>query len=164
MPDINSVEMGACSVKADGVDLGHTAGGTLLRVDPVWRAARDERFGETPVDSVFLGARVSVTVRLLEKSCANLRLAMPHAFPGAGWLGVGRAPGFRAGDGAVELRLHPLEKEDDSDDVVIHRAVAACAVEIPFEEGEERAFELVFTGFIDLEKPDGESIARIFQS
>ena len=164
MPDMNNVEMGACSVEADGVDLGHTAGRTLLRVDPVWRAVRDERFGETPVDSVLLGMRVGVTVRLLEKSYANLQRAMPHAFSATGWLGIGRAPGFRAGDAAVELRLHPLEKDDDADDVVIHRAVATGTIEIPYEEGEERAFEVVFTGYVDLEKPDGENIARLFQS
>lgn len=164
MPDLNNVEMGACSVKANGIDLGHTAGRTRLRIDPIWRAVRDERFGETPVDSVFLGARLSVTVRLLEKSYSNLQLAISHAFPRAGLLGVGRGPGFRATDAAVELCLHPLEKQDDASDVVIHRACATEVIEIPFSEGGERAFDVVFTGFADLEKPEGETIARLFQS
>jgi len=164
MADLGNVELGACAVSVDGTDVGHTSGPVVLRIEPIWRPVREEAHGETPVDHVYLGSAVTVTATFDEKTLANLKRALPYALDGGTYLGEGRAPGLRMGALATQVTLHPLEAADASRDIVLHRAVARGPFALAFEEGRERSFEVVFVGLADPTKPDGERIARLYQS
>lgn len=162
MGNYANVEMGACSISLGGVSVGHTMGRTVVRFRPIWRPRREDRYGASITDKIYLGCEVTVTVHISEKTLSNLKLALPHALEGESYLGEGRSPGFKLSAAAQSLTLHPLEQADAGRDIILHRAVAHGPVELPYEEGEERSFLLQFIGLIDASKPDGELIARIY--
>ena len=161
MGDMSKVEMGACAVSLGGADVGHTSGPVLLRVRTLWRPRREEKYGESVVDQVCLGSRVTVTTRFDEKTLANLSRSMPAGEQEAGYLAVGRLPGMRMSTVAAELRLHPLEESGTDKDIVLHSAAAYGPVEIRFEEEKERSFLVVFIGLIDTAQSNTELIARL---
>ena len=164
MADLANVEMGACAVSVGGTDVGHTSGPVVLRIEPIWRPRREEKYGESAVDHVYLGSVVTVTARFEEKTLANLLRALPHGLDGGTYLGEGRTPGQRMGSLAAQLTLRPLEAADASRDVILHRAAARGPFQLEFQEGRERSFEVVFVGLVDTDKQDGELIARLNQA
>ncbi len=164
MADMSHIEMGACSIKVGTAEVGHTAGPVVLHVEPIWRPQRDEKYGEAFVDAVYVGSRVTVTARLLEKTLANLTRALPHGLASGSSIGLGRSPGFRMSSASAQITLHPLECGNTDKDVVIHRAAAYGPVDVEFQEGKERAFLVVFLGLIDPQQPEGGLLATINQS
>jgi len=161
MGDMANVEVGPCSITVGGASVGHTSGRTVLRFRPVWRPRREDKYGASPVDMVYLGSEVSVTVRLTEKTLANLKIAIPHGLDRSTYLGEGRLPGFKMSTVAQPVTLHPLEQRGTGKDIVIHRAAARGPIEIPYEEGEERSFLVRFIGLVDPTQDNGLLLARI---
>lgn len=164
MADMSHVEMGACSVKVGAAEVGHTSGPVVLHVEPIWRPQREEKYGESVVDAVYLGSRVTATARLMEKTLANLKRALPHGLDGGTYLGLGRSPGFRMSTAAAAITLHPLECSNTDKDVTLHRAAAYGPVDVEFQEGKERSFLVVFVGLVDPQQPEGELHAVINQT
>ena len=164
MADMSHVEMGACSIKIGTAEVGHTAGPVVLHVEPIWRPRREEKYGESFVDAGYMGSRVTATARLLEKTLANLARALPHGLTSGASIGLGRSPGFRLSSAVAQITLHPLECSNTAKDVVLHRAAAYGPVDIEFQEGKERSFQVVFIGLIDPAQPEGQLHAVINQT
>ena len=159
-----NIEIGPCRVSVNDTDVGLTRGPVRLSVSTQWRDRRSDRYGAATVDRVALGSEVRVTLRLAEKTLANLQRALPQASAATGYLSLGRAPGFKAGAVAQSLRLRPEERSDAGRDVLLHKAVASGATEIVYGPGKERAFDVEFLALLDATKEAGDLLARIYQA
>jgi len=158
-----NIELGACRVSMDGTDVGSTLGPVRVSVHTIWRDRRSDRYGATVVDRIAIGAEVRVTLRLAEKTLANLQRALPQAADRTAYLSLGRSPGFKAGSVAASLRLHPEERSDAGRDALLHKAVASGAVELAYAPGVGRTFEVEFVALMDPDKDDGDWLARLYQ-
>ena len=158
-----NIELGPCRVLVNETDVGPTLGPVRLSVKTVWRERRSDRHGATPVERIALGGEARASLRLAEKTLANLKRALPQATEGTGYLSLGSAPGFKAGSAAVSLRLHPEERSDAARDVVLHKAVAGGAVELDYGPGQGRAFEVEFVALLDPSRADGDRVMRLYQ-
>lgn len=158
-----NIEIGPCRLSINGTDLGPTVGPVQVHVQTRWRDRRSERFGAAVVDRIALGTEVRVTVRLAEKTLANVQRALPTAAAGADSLSLGRAPGFKAGAVAGALRLHPEERADSGRDVLVHKAVAGEALEVEYAPG-RRVFEVEFLALLDPTRGDGDQLAKLYQA
>ena len=163
MPDMSRVEMGACSIKLGDDDIGSTLGPTVVQIQPIWRPRRDEKYGESIVEHIWLGSRVTLVARVQEKTLANLKRALPYALEGEGYVAEGRTPGLRMSSASATITLHPLEATGTEKDIIIHRAAAQGVFEMEFQEGKERSFLVTFAGLIDPSQLDGALHARINQ-
>lgn len=155
-----NIELGPCRASFDGVDLGETIGPVRIEVRTIWRERHSDRYGAAPVERVAVGCQARATLRLAEKTLANLQAALPGAATGEGFLSLGGASGFRAGSAAGELRLHPLERQDAGRDVVLHKAVATGAFQVEYGPG-RRAFEVEFVALLDSARQEGDRLLRM---
>lgn len=158
-----NIELGPCRVAVNDADVGRTLGPVRLTVRTLWRDRRSDRYGSSIVDRVALGTEVRVTLRLAEKVMANLRHALPQAYSGTGYLGLGRSPGFKAASAAESVRLHPEQRSDAGRDVVLHKAAATGEIEVAYGHGRERAFEVEFLALLDSTREAGDFLARLYQ-
>ena len=161
MADMQNIEMGPCALTLGDTAVGHTLGPVKLNIEPVWRPRREARYGETVIDCVYLGSRVRVTAVIAEKTLANLKAALPAGTDGGTYLGLGRSPGLRLSAVAQLLTLHPLECAGTDRDITLHKAAATGAVEVPFADGAERAFQVEFVALFDATQDEGERLAKI---
>ena len=159
-----NIELGPCRVSVNDTHVGETLGVVRVFVRTLWRERRSDKYGTAIVDRVAIGSEVRVTLRLAEKTLANLQRALPQASAGSGYLSVGRAPGFKAGSVAQSLRLRPEERADTGRDILLHKAVATGAIEIVYGPGRGRAFEVEFVALLDPSKQDGDLLARLYQN
>jgi hypothetical protein len=169
MADVTNVKIGACSVKFNSIDLGHTKGGVTVNYSPEYAEITVDQHGNTPVDKSLVGEVVTITVPLAESQVANLAKAMPLgtlAGSGDGRVTLGKNAGARLGAQAHQLVLHPLANASDNlaEDVVIHKAVVHGEVEIGFNNEDERILEVEFIALVDTTKADGNWLGFIGDS
>jgi len=161
--NLSRVVCGPAEVFADGVPVGRTEGPVRAKFSPVLREDTRACAGASPVDYVVVGVRAEIAVPLAEYVLENVLLAAPHAAYGGYYAAVGALPGMRLSEGAVELRVHPLSREeaDASEDVTLHRAVCVGAPELEYSREADRLVEARFVGLVDFGRTDGDFIARI---
>lgn len=167
MADIDNVKLGACSVKFNGVDVGHTKGGVTVAYEPEYHDITVDKYGNTVAEKVLIGESLKVTVPLAEHTLANMAVAIPAGdLNGTDKLGIGTDAGLRMSTVASELVLHPLANDasDLSEDVVLHKAVVAEAIEFKFSVEDEKVAEVVFHALIDETKTDGNRLGFIGDS
>lgn len=144
--------------------LGVTLGGQEWRPELSVRPRTTSRWGATPVDIIHLGERHTVTARLAESSVAALEAALPHGVTVGKVRHFGKAPGGAMSAHAAELKLRPVDKDaadDDSEDLVLHRAVVTDIAPVGYTHDSERAFAVTFTALVDDTKEDGKKIGYI---
>ena len=158
-----NIELGACCVTVNDVDVGRTNGPVRAAFITIWRERRSDRYGATVTDRIAIGTEIRVTLRFAEKTLNTLQTALPQATTQTDHLSLGRSPGFTASANAASLRLHPEERADTGRDIVLHKAVAMGAVELPYGPGMGRAFEVEFVALLDETRQDGDWLARLYQ-
>jgi len=166
MADIANVKLGVCTVTFNDVDLGHTKGGVVVTYEPIYHDVTVDMYGETIVDKRLLGEKFSAKVPLAEATASNLIVAIPEGSTTGGKLTVGSTVGDSLLDNAKELVLHPSENAVATldDDVVIHLAVVASTIELPFTNDGEKIVEVVFEALLDDTKDDGNYLGFIGDS
>lgn len=167
MADVTNVKVGVCSVNFNGVDLGHTIGGVTVSYEPIYKDVQVDLYGQTTVEKYLVGEKLMATVRLAEKTIANLRVAIPQStFAGAAnaRITIGAKAGKLATDDAAELVLHPVIEGTRAYDIVFHQAIASAPVEIPHNNDEENAYEVTFEAILDESKSDGNYLGLIGDS
>lgn len=167
MADITNVHLGACSVSFNGVDLGHTKGGVEVSYEPVFQDLAVDKYGETPVNQVLTGEKLTAKVPLAELTIANLKIAFPNAvFGGAGNARVtlGKSAGALQSANAFQLVLHPLSEGTKAHDVVFYKAVVSSQVVISHKNDEQTIVEVEFTALLDESKADGNYLGLIGDS
>ena len=166
MADIENVKLGVCSVKFNSIDLGHTKGGVTVSYEASYHDVTVDLYGETPVDKRLLGEKLSATVPLAESTLANIQIAIPLGTTSGSKLTIGSKVGGSLLAEAKELVLHPVANDSDEldEDVVIHKAVVAEAIELPYTNDGERILECTFVGLLDEDKTDGNYLGFIGDS
>ena len=167
MADITNVQLGACTVTFNGVDLGHTAGGVEVSYEPVYQDIMVDKYGETVVDKVLTGEKLSAKVPLTEYTIANLKAAMPNAtFAGAANTRVllGHSAGTKQSTLAAALVLHPQSEGTKRHDIVFYKAVVASQVALNHKFDEQKVIEVEFVALLDETKTDGNYLGLIGDS
>jgi len=159
-----NIELGPCRVRVNDTDVGRTIGPVRVSVGARWREQRSDRYGAAILDRVALGTEVRVTLRLAEKTLANLQRALPQTSAGDGYQSLGRSPGFKAASAAQSLRLSPEERSSTGRDILLHKAVASGAIAVAYGPGRTRSFEVEFIALLDTTREDGDWLARLYQA
>lgn len=176
MGQFDSVKIGVCDVywtphgknpQTDEIFLGLTKGGVELRYEPTFYDITVDQYGETPIDSVLIGESVIATIPLAETDIEKLKLFSPtgtvveNTTSGKSKLTFGQKPGLRLSDTAGRLRLHPIAFDDQSEDVIIYKAVCKAPLQLNYRVNEERIYSIEFHGMIDKNREDGDMLWQI---
>lgn len=160
MGDFDSIKIGVCDAywtppgSTTEIFLGLTKGGCDLTYTPEWYDLSVDRYGNSPTDSSLVGESISVRIPLAETDINKLEMFLHTAKKVEGANGkkklvFGRFPGFRLGQCAGRLRLHPvamgLSREED---VIIYKAVNKAPLELNYRIDGERIFQTEFVGMI----------------
>ncbi len=154
--DITKIQSGPCKLTYRGVDLGHTIGGCLVTAENLTRDRDDvDEYEGGIVDVIHAGDKITVNVKLVEKSPEVIAALFPFGvFVTDGW-GIGQRPGSRGSDVSGTLVIHPLDGDGLLDDVVLHDAVVADQGEIENDQLTDREFDATFVSIIDDAQPAG---------
>lgn len=158
MADITNVKVGVCSVTFNNVDLGHTKGGVEVSYEPVYKDVMVDAYGETVVEKVLIGEKLTAKVALAEATIANGRVAIPQAtFAGAAnrRITIGAKAGKLAKEDSAQLVLHPVGEGTRAFDIVFHKAYVGSTVVLPHRNDEEKVIEVTFEALLDETKTDG---------
>lgn len=167
MADITNVQLGVCSVTYNGIDLGHTKGGVEVSYEPVYADMTVDKYGETLLNQVLIGEKLTAKVPLAEFTVANLKTAVPNAtYAGAGNARVliGKSAGAKQTANAYQLVLHPTAEGTRRHDVVLYKAVVSSQVVIAHKNDEQKIIEVEFTALLDETKSDGNYLGLIGDS
>lgn len=75
----DNVKLGVCSVLFDGINLGLTKGGVEVEVTTSTHEVLVDQYGQTPVNELVTGRKVTAKVPLAETTLENLLAIMPGA-------------------------------------------------------------------------------------
>jgi hypothetical protein len=167
MSDISNVQLGVCSVLFNGVDLGHTKGGVEVSYEPVYQEITVDKYGETVVEKVLTGEKLSAKVPLAEFTIPNLKVAIPAAtFAGAAdaRVTVGKSAGAKASASAAQLVLHPISEGTKRHDVVFYKAHVSSQIVLAHKNDEQKIIEVEFTALLDESKSDGNYLGLLGDS
>lgn len=167
MADITNVQVGVCSVSFNGIDLGHTKGGVEVSYEPVHHDITVDKYGETIVEKVLTGEKLTAKVPLGEFTIANLRNAIPQSqFAGAAnaRITIGANAGKKAKEDAYQLVLHPLAEGTRRHDIVFYKAYVASQITLQHAVDEEKIIEVTFEALLDETKSDGNYLGLIGDS
>lgn len=167
MADITKVKVGACSVTFNGVDLGHTLGGVEVTYAPTHHDVSVDKYGDTVVEKVLQGEKLTAKVPLAEYTIANLKNAIPQSqFQGAAnaRVHIGKSAGGSARAVAAQLILHPLSEGTRAFDIVFHKAYVANQIKLSHKIDETRVVEVEFEALLDETKSDNNYLGFIGDS
>lgn len=167
------IGIGVCDVSfyPEGSDtpiyLGLTKGGMTVTYETEWHEIIADQLGNTPLDDVAMGEKVTVEGDLLDTSLAKISaiFATATAVKGANGISAvtfGRRPGTRATHYAGKLVLHPVSAGESRErDVIIHRTTNTGNLNLAFKLDEEWKIPVKFKGYYDDYKPEGDQLFRI---
>ena len=167
MASINNVRLGACSVRFNNVDLGHTKGGVTFSYAPEWTEVNVDQYGNTPAEKYLTGEVITIKVPLAESTIANMKVAMPAGtFAGVAnaRMTLGRDAGLKLSSVAAQLVIHPLNEGTRVNDIVLHKAAVHSTVELNHVIDGEKVFELEFVALVDETKTSGNYLGLIGDS
>lgn len=185
MGQFDSIKIGVCDVFFAPIDpsvtigptdelqflpevyLGLTKGGVELTYTPEYHDITVDQFGKTPVDAVLIGEGVVAKVPLAELDMSKMQM-FAHT---ATWdsdkhkLTFGRLPGFRLGNVAGRLRLHPLYAGKSTlEDVTVYKAVNKGNLVLNYKLEEESLLNCEFHGMIERSHTEGSYLFEIGDS
>ena len=167
MGNIVNTRIGVCSVEFDDKDLGHTKGGVELSYEPTVADIGVDQYGTSPVDLALVGENLTIKLALAEATVENLSKGITAGEFETGTEGerleIGANSGKMFAALAKELVLHPtrLDAADESEDVVIYKAVVTEAVVASYTIDEQRVFEVTFRALIDETKSVGNRLGHV---
>lgn len=167
MADVTKVKVGVCTVTYNGTDLGHTVGGVEVVYEPTYHDVIVDKFGETVVEKVLMGEKLTAKVPLAESTIANMRNAIPQSqFAGAGnaRILIGKSSGQSARASAYQLVLHPQNEGTRAFDVVFHKAYVANEITLAHKVDETKVIEVEFEALLDETKSDNNYLGFIGDS
>jgi hypothetical protein len=155
--DITNVKLGVCSVKFNNVDLGHTNGGVVVTYTPKYHDVTVDKYGNTVVEKVLIGEKLTAKVPLAESTIANLAVAMPAGTSDTDNITVGKQAGELMAQYAKALVLHPIANEaaDLDEDVNFYKAIVSSEIALNYTFDGERVVEVTFEALLDETKSDG---------
>jgi hypothetical protein len=167
MADVTKVKVGVCTVTFNGVDLGHTLGGVEVSYEPSHFDVTVDKYGETVVEKVLTGEKLTAKVPLAEYTIANLKAAMPQGqYAGAAnaRIHVGKSSGASARAQSAQLVLHPVNEGTRAFDVVFHKAYVGSQIALNHKIDEVKVIECEFEALLDETKSDNNYLGFIGDS
>lgn len=167
MANIQNVRMGVCSIVFNGVDCGHTLGGTKVTITRKLTPLKVDKYGDSSVDLVVTEVQMVVATKIAEPVVNLIKESMPEGDYENG--ASGQRIGVAAGEGAAlralsaTMTLHPLSKlsTDLSEDVTIYNAVPSSSPVINYEVAGQRVFDLEFTALVNETEGVGRRLGHI---
>lgn len=147
--------------------LGQTKGGVTLNFEREFADLTVDKYGGAPIDMALTGNDLTIVIRLVEMTNANLEIAMPEARYASGTsdskIGIGTQSGYLLSSDAGLLRLHPRRNTPSNlnEDIYIWKAVSAESVELNYQIDEQRVLEVTFRALVDDTQSDGEKLGRV---
>lgn len=165
--NITNLRMGPCSLIFNGVDVGHTLGGTKVTVTRKLTDLKVDKYGDSPVDKVLTDVEMVVATKVAEPVVTLIRETMPEGTFNTG--GNGSQIGIAAGEGAsmrataAPLVLHPLSKAptDLTEDVTVYLAVPTASPVLNYEVANQRVFDLEFSALVSETYSPGRRLGHI---
>ena len=150
------------------VYLGLTKEGITATYETSWHEITADQLGDTPLDDVAIGEKITVEGKLLDTSLNKISMLFPTgtAIVGSGdevkAITFGRRPGTRATHHAGKLVLHPVSAGNSKErDLIIHRTTNTGNLSLAYKLDEEWQIPVVFKGYYDDFKPEGDQLFRI---
>lgn len=164
---IQNVRMGVCSIVFNGVDCGHTLGGTKVTISRKLTPLKVDKYGDSTVDMVVTDVQMEVEAKIAEPVIALLKTAIPEGDYESGVsgqrLGIPAGEGAALRAGSALLTLHPLSKAttDLSEDVQIYNAVASSSPVLNYDVAGQRVFDLKFTALVNETEGAGRRLGHV---
>lgn len=167
MANIENVRIGHVTVEFNNVDLGHSKDGAEFEFERTHEDLYVDQYGETPVDMALTGQNLTIKIYLAEVTAANLKVAVPEGKLASNTAGsrmnFGTDAGYLLRGDAAELVLHPAKNDDndDSEDIVVYKAVSVETVPLNYKIDEQRIIEVTFRALVDETRPSGRRLGHI---
>jgi hypothetical protein len=165
--NIQNVRMGVCSIVFNGVDVGHTLGGTKVTITRKLTPLKVDKYGDSPVDMVVTDVQMEAEMKIAEPVVALLKNAIPEGDFEQGAtssrLGVPAGEGAALRAGSALLTLHPLNLalSNTAEDAQIYNAVASSSPVINYDVAGQRVFDLKFTALVNETEGVGRRLGHI---
>ena len=150
------------------VYLGLTQGGVKVIYETEYHEVKSDQTGNTPLDDVLLGEKVTVEANLLDTSLEKLISVLPTA------KGInvnnslkattfGQSPGKRMIDCMGKLVIHPIAagSGNASRDITIYQTVNTGGLQLEFINDKEWIIPVKFKGYYDDRRSEGDKLFRI---
>lgn len=154
--DISKVRIGACQITYKGVNVGHTLDGVELTFEREFEDLTVDKYGSSPVDKALTGNKLMAKFKLAQPDFAALNIANPEGEGADGStgdrIGLGTEAGYLLRQDAGELVLRPLKNvasANDTEDVVLYKAVSVENIELSYKVDEQRVIEVTFEALVD---------------
>jgi len=164
--DITNVKLGVCNITFNDVDLGHTKGGVVVTYTPEYHDVTVDKFGNTIVEKVLIGEKLTVKAPIAEATMSNLAVAMPVTSGDTSKTTIGDQVGTALATLAKQLVLHPIANDaaDLSEDVVLYKAIVGSEIALDYTYDGERIVEVTFEALLDESRSAGDYLGLIGDS
>lgn len=146
-------DLGPCQVLWGGEDLGATLGGVTFKEEVTSVDIKEDGHGETPVDAVFTGRKVTIECKFTRSSLEQLEAMITGSVAGATNLKVVNTVGDQMFANAEELILKPLVNNVASATATewlhVHKTYPVAAVEFGYDNSGQRIINVTFRAFPD---------------
>lgn len=151
----DEVRIGDCIVKLDGTDIGHTNGGVTFIFEKEFAELEVDQYS-SPVDYALSGENVQIKTTLAQISNDTIALGIPQGAKVSDGVTFGTDTGFLLSTTEGELTLHPRKNADidETEDVVIYRAVVKESFELAYNKEDQRLLEITWDALPDETKSD----------
>ena len=147
-------DLGPCALEFGGVSLGETVGGCAFRFSQSVTPVKEDRYGESPIDEIYIGDSCELEANLTRQSLAQIAAALPGA-SGSGTAGnqmvVRNIVGRSAYDNALTLVVKPIVEGVDGTDtteyLTIFKASPRPDYDVPYSVDGQRVYKTIFRGF-----------------
>ena len=168
MASLSNLKVAAGSlVTFGGVDLGHTVDGAEFEFDREFTEVKVDLYGNTPLDYVLTGQKVSVKLKLAEVTPGTLSYVLPEADWDVGssddQVHFGTNAGYSLRNDALELVITPQGGNSDGNlTITLFKAVSTEPITLAYKIDEMSVFEVTFTALVDTSRAatDGRLLGR----
>jgi hypothetical protein len=169
MANLNNLRVAAGSVITfGGVDLGHTVDGAEFEFERELTEVKTDIYGNTPVDYVVTGQKLTVSLKLAEITPNILSYALPESDYDIGsaddHVHFGAKAGYSLRNDAYALVITPQGHNADGNlTITVFKAVSTGNVRLAYKIDEQSVYEVQFTSLVDESRSatDGRLLARV---
>lgn len=163
--DITNLKVGNHRVTWNSVVMGHTAAGSTITIEKIFRDVTVDAFGQTVVKRHLIGEKVSVELVLKEFTPVNFGKVLPGSTTTSTTTvedGVQYAGAIELSALAYGLVLHPLNLDDTvlTADWNLWKTVPVINGGIPLKSDEDMVVPVMFHVFPDTSKAIGKQFYK----
>lgn len=158
MADVRNIQLGVCTVKRAGTDLGHSIGGVVINYKPKFHDVKVDQYGDTLAQQFLVGEELGAKFSLAEFVLSNLLVAISQGTQlNDDSITIGSNAGKKQSDKAALWVFHPIANSatNYNDDWSIYRGVVVSDLEIEHTNEGEKKIPIEVTGLVDEGRSDG---------